>query len=267
MLTRRSTMSISGGSAGSDYSWHLIPDFARTDVEVSVYFLGLNDVVYLSPVYDVWFSAHGTYSATIDGIKYIGSDDYVGVMACVEQYVICNLVVSKCSSPASIFSLANQLPVLNRTLGWNTAQEATADRMLGAVINSGVFNIVGLLGPQALWASNVVMANGSPGLPDDHWQTEVLGWFQTCLARMQLSILDYEFTSVGVKHLGPGVQPDTLRSNEGLNVAVGGVGFVWKACCARQGNSEKANTTRSHVVPHTLSHIRFSRPTSPQMLL
>ena len=185
--------------------WVPIPDFARADADVSVQFLSQNDVVYLSPVYDPWFSANGTYNSTQGGIVYIASDDYVRVMACAEQYVICNPVTSKCSSPAGFADLATQLPVLYHTLGFNKAQEAAADRIAGAVGNSGVFNTVTDLGPQALWASNSLMGNLSPGLPDDHWKTEVLGWFQTGLAKIQMAILEFAFTSDPVAGRGPGL--------------------------------------------------------------
>ena len=184
--------------------WVPIPDFARTDADVSVHFLSQNDVLHLAPVHDPWFSANGTYSATVDGTTFIASDNYVRVMACAEQYVLCNPATAKCSPPAGFAGLVPIL--LNRTLGFNTAQRATADRMAAAMVHSDVSSIVVDLGPQALWASNFLMANLSPGLPDNHWQTEVLGWFQTGLAKAQMSILEFAFTSVGLERLGPGVQ-------------------------------------------------------------
>jgi len=187
--------------------WVPIPDFTRTDADISVHFLSQNDVLYISPVYDPWFSANGTYNATTsDGKTFISSDDWVRVMVCAEQYVVCNPVTSQCSSPAGFAGLVGQLPALNRTLGFNKAQQAAADRMAAAMGKSSVYNTVADLGSQALWASNFLMGNLSPGLPDDHWQTEVFGWFHTGLAHAQASILDFAYTSVGVERLGPGVQ-------------------------------------------------------------
>lgn len=191
--------------AGSDIPWEPIPDFDRTDADVSVHFLSQNSVVHLAPVYDPWFSANGTFNTTIDGNTYVASDDWVRVLACAEQYVICNPSASKCSSPAGATSLVKHI-MQNSTLGWNTAQLSTANRIVNAMVRSGVFYVVADLGPGALWATNLLMGNLSPGLPDNQWQTEVLGWFQTGLARMQGLMLNFASTSIGVDRLGP-LQP------------------------------------------------------------
>ena len=205
LLILTSLRTIGTLGATNETPWEPIPDFVRTDADVSVLFLSQNDVRHLAPVYDPWFSANGTYNETIDGNTFAFEDYFVRAMACAEQYVLCNPSASKCSSPTGLFGLFKHV-ALNRTLGWNRAQFATADRISMALANTGVFNTVGNLGSGALWANNLLMGNLSPGLPDNQWQIEALGWFQTNLAKLQARMLDFASTSVAVDRLGP-LQP------------------------------------------------------------
>ena len=165
---------------------------------------------HLAPNYDPWFSANGTNNLTFDDYTFVFEDRFVSVLACAEQYVLCNPSASKCSLPTGLFSLAEQLTLNRIVLGWNPAQFATADRIVGALGNTGVFNTVANLGPGALWASNLLAGTISPGLPDNQWQIEVLGWFQTSLAKLQARMLDFASTSIGVDRLGP-LQPPGSR--------------------------------------------------------
>jgi len=182
--------------------WEPIPDFTRTDADVSVHFLNQNDVRYLAPVYDPWFSANGTYTVTSGNTTIYLSDYWVKIVACAEQYIICNPSASKCSSPTGVLGLAKHV-ARNSTLGWNPAQFATADRIFAALINTDVGNIATNLGAGALWANNLLMGNLSPGLPDNQWQMEVLGWFQTSLAKFQVRMLDFASTPMSIERLGP----------------------------------------------------------------
>jgi hypothetical protein len=53
-------------------------------------------------------------------------------------------------------------------------------------------------GPGALWANNLVALNSSPGLPDNQWHIEVLGWFQTNLAKLQAYMVEFASSNVGL---------------------------------------------------------------------
>lgn len=75
------------------------------------------------------------------------------------------------------------------TAGYTPAQLATASRLLEAVTTTSVHSIPSSLGVSSLWAHNLVFGNTAPGLPDNQWQAEVLGWLQTVLAKLQADVL------------------------------------------------------------------------------
>jgi hypothetical protein len=67
-------------------------------------------------------------------------------------------------------------------------------------------------GASMLWANNLATANLSPGLPDNQWQIEVLGWFQTTLAKIQASMVEFASSTVGVSPFG-NADSSAYRSN------------------------------------------------------
>ena len=54
-----------------------------------------------------------------------------------------------------------------------------------------IFNIVTSLGINSLWANNLAFGTLAPGLPDNQWHIEVLGWLQTILVQLQASVVNY----------------------------------------------------------------------------
>ena len=151
-------------------------------------------------MFDPWFSANGTFAINVTSNTFILSDSWVSMMACAEQYVFCNPSTLSCTSPAGLFGL----PMLEaveptNSLGLNEAQTATAGRVLVALGSSNIYETIVNLGPGGLWANNLLMGI-SPGLPDNQWKTEVLGWFQTKLAMIQAQIVNYASATAS---LGP----------------------------------------------------------------
>ncbi|KAF5700350.1 hypothetical protein FMUND_14363 [Fusarium mundagurra] len=169
--------------------WKPIPDFNPTDADVTVHFLSQNNIAYLAPVNDPWFSANGTQNITYQGLTIFVSDRNVDTLVCADQYVLCNPSIASCTSPAGILSLVNSLT--SATLNFSTAQLSTADRILYSLAQSNTYTTVANLGTAALWANNMVTGHVSFGLPEDQWKTEVIGWFQTNLAMLQASVVDF----------------------------------------------------------------------------
>ena len=82
------------------------------------------------------------------------------------------------------------------------AQIATADRIIIALTESNTYSSVEGLGAEALWANNWATLNISPGLPDNQWQIEVLGWFHTSLAKLQAYMVEFASNTAGLGHFG-----------------------------------------------------------------
>ncbi|KAJ6781152.1 hypothetical protein PWT90_07863 [Aphanocladium album] len=186
-----------GGSKDSSV-WRPHPDFARQDADMSVNFLSQNAVAYLNPVFGPMFSANGTKNSTSGGSRMLYlPDQSVSTMVCADQYVLCNPSTSACTKPDGVLNLREDI-ISDNTIGLNVAQRLTAFRLILTLINSSSFNIIQNLGVSALWSNSRVFLNLSPGLPSNQWQTEVLGWFQTGLARIQGYVVDFASNEIGL---------------------------------------------------------------------
>ncbi|RKK71041.1 hypothetical protein BFJ69_g11312 [Fusarium oxysporum] len=195
-------------SSSNPLLWKPIPDFSPIDADVTVHFLSQNNIAYLAPVYDPWFSANGTYNITSQGITVYGSDRNVDTMVCADQYVLCNPSIASCTSPAGVLNLVNNLT--STTLNFSTTQLSTADRILYSLAQSNTYTTVANLGTAALWANNMVTGHVSFGLPEDQWKTEVIGWFQTNLAMLQAYVVEFASNTADLGPFGY-VQPPKSR--------------------------------------------------------
>nr|RBQ94700.1 hypothetical protein FVER53263_07735 [Fusarium verticillioides] len=205
--------------------WRPIPDFSPTDADVTVHFLSQNNIAYLAPVNDPWFSANGTQNITYQGLTIFASDRNVDTMVCADQYVLCNPSIASCTSPAGILSLVNSLA--STTLNFSTAQLSTADRIIYSLAQSNTYTTVANLGTAALWANNMVTGHVSFGLPEDQWKTEVIGWFQTNLAMLQAYVVDFASNTADLGAFGyvepPGNRHQRDQCTNQLVQAVGEV--------------------------------------------
>ncbi|KAK4102384.1 hypothetical protein N658DRAFT_485216 [Parathielavia hyrcaniae] len=188
--------------------WEPIADFVRPDADVTLHILSQNSVMYSSPVFDPWFEANGS--------RFLGSfvlPNYMtSVMVCTDQYMLCNPNrPNLCSASGGVYALFDvvtsfleDVDGLNSdTLGgditalgdlrFNQRQLATALRLLDLVLlrETSTWRSVAPLGAAALWATGLVNQHVSPALPETQWQDEVLGWFQTTLAKLQAFVVDY----------------------------------------------------------------------------
>lgn len=215
--------------AGESRGWNPIPEFNRTDADVSVFFLSQNAVAYLEPVYDPFFSAHSTYNDASSGQTLARPDVSVNAMICTEQYVVCNPSTSSCTPPGGWYHLSDAVFAKN-TPGFNTAQRNTAGRIVTALAQSDIYTSVAGVGAGALWANNVAAMNISPGLPSNQWQIEVQGWFQTSLAKLQAYMVEYASNTAG---LGPFGRIDLQYGNR-MNVSDSEGDAALRAQCENQ---------------------------------
>jgi hypothetical protein len=195
-LTHASTIfAFAPGTRGDGKSgqiWQPIADFTRADADISVFFLSQNNVGYFAPVLDPWFYANGTNNKTLGpNTTLYQTNSAVRTIACADQYRMCNPTTGVCTKPGGSAWLQNSV-LDDNTPAFNTAQQATAGRLILALASIGTYSPVQVLGTGALWANSFVWSgNLSPGLPDNQWQIEVLGWFQTNLARLQSYVVDF----------------------------------------------------------------------------
>jgi hypothetical protein len=137
-------------------------------------------------------------------------------MVCADQQMMCNPLTSSCTSLGGRHQTQDSILVKN-SLGFNPAQMVTAGRLLIALFDTSTYESVANLGAAALWANSLVSVNVSPGLPDNQWQSEVLGWFQTSLAKLQAYVVDYASNTGGLSRFGAVESPNSNRTNLGGN--------------------------------------------------
>jgi hypothetical protein len=173
---------------------------SRADAQIGLFFLAANAITHLSPVDDPWFSAHRNINHTTiysqrsgTNETYVthefGSDSYVRVLACADQYQICNPKTDQCTPLDSAGSTIGHLP----TLGINQYQKQTANIILSS--GPGTFQspeVVYVLGSDALLASRqLIPGSGSVPLPKNQWMVEVSSWFAISLAGLQQGVVEY----------------------------------------------------------------------------
>jgi len=125
---------------------------------------------------------------------------------------MCNPTTGKCTTAGGYAWLQDSV-LTDNTPGFNPAQQAAAGRLIIAIAATGTYSTVQVLGANALWANNLVWdGNLSPGLPDNQWQIEVLGWFQTSLARIQAYVVDFASNAGKLGSLGTVVSPYVDRN-------------------------------------------------------
>jgi hypothetical protein len=181
-------------------AWEPVMALNIPNADISAFFLAQNTVSYSSPVQDIWFAATNFSDGSGLGISLgtYGPDKRATVMACTEQYQICNPT----SSPHTCSILGSLLDVDLSTslLGLNPHQLATAQRLIRVLQWTTSFQIAFDLGAKALLAADLVRVILSPGLPDQHWKLEATGWFEAGNAKLQDYVVQF---AVNAADLGP----------------------------------------------------------------
>jgi hypothetical protein len=177
--SRSSFISKAGDSSG----WIPIPELRRKDGDTSLFLFTPNSVEYREQVLDPFFLAR--YNDT-------GGDFYqpsypVSAMSCVDQFVIRNNAANLTTNLLGINSLAQAV----KQLKLNSAQMVVAQRLLVYLLNTNTYASVYSTGSNALKASDRVLGLISSGVPSEQWRTEVEGWFETSLTKLQAYAVEF----------------------------------------------------------------------------
>jgi hypothetical protein len=153
-------------------TWFPVPALNVKNADLSVAFLAQNSIEYLSPVSDPWFSANqvSNLSTLNDPVVLYVPDEYLNVMACIDQYQICN----PNTSPYTCTIVGSELDMRKGYLeiGLNDYQIATAMRLSYALRLTGTYMTLKSLGDTALLARDQLTVTIAQGLPDNQWQIE-----------------------------------------------------------------------------------------------
>lgn len=172
-------------------TWFPVSAVKVKNADVSVAFLAQNSIQYTLPVSDPWFSAHQffNYSLPNNPIILYGPDQFLNAMACIDQYQMCNPT----TSPYACTIVGSELDMREGFLeiGLNDYQMATALRVSYVLRLTTNYLTLNSLGDTALLARDRLTGTINQGLPDNQWQIEVQGWFETSLAKLQSYIVEW----------------------------------------------------------------------------
>ena len=171
---------------GSSDNTTIFEPFASAVGDVTVVVIAANGIEYLGTSSDPIFSTRNTLTA-LNG-AYRSSSPFEAIV-CSELYQVCNPKTTKCTDwfpLARVATLQDQIRMADN-LGYNTAQNATYQRILSTIALDEIELIMYL--PNALKASDLlVFGEGySTQVPNNQWQQEVEYWFQSAMAKLQVT--------------------------------------------------------------------------------
>jgi hypothetical protein len=130
-------------------AWEPVPLLNRTDADVTLMMLNQNDVVYSAPSDDPWMPAH----RQLDPGYWVG-DYSLNLMACTDQYQICNS--NRGNGPSACTKLSGHVPVMaelglpGNAADLNYHQTWTAVRILTNAVTMSMYHAVSGRGASAL---------------------------------------------------------------------------------------------------------------------
>ncbi|KAK5056721.1 hypothetical protein LTR84_012253 [Exophiala bonariae] len=157
----------------------------------------------MGAVNDPWFTATnaGPYPPTGGKDTYNGTvfsrEKPITVMACTEQYQICNQS-SQSAAPSSCIELKGYLGLLSDTNGvesltWNSHQGMALKRVLQAAADSWISLVLSGLAQRdpPLLARRLIQDVVGLRFPDDQWEKEVDYWQALFMTNMQRAVIEY----------------------------------------------------------------------------
>src|SRR3569833_4681949 len=123
----------------ADRDWIPIPDFNRTDADVTILSLNQNHIYNHNKTFDPWFLANVTVPITLPSFNTTAfmANNYINTMMCTEQYVLCFSVTSNCSRPQG-WEQQLTTTLNDNDLALNPTQRATALRISRAKVDSNI---------------------------------------------------------------------------------------------------------------------------------
>lgn len=203
--------------------WSPLPSLVRTDGDTTLILVAANSVYYYGQTLDPFFLAIYNMSVSVNPItqdNFYAPSIPVSPMGCVDQYQIQDPTTNQTTSLVGLAELQDSIS----TLSLNAAQMVTAWRLWYYFSRSSTYSSVYGTGPSALKMSDSILNFGGPAPPVDQWQTEVEGWFQTSLAKIQAYAVEYTSNTAD---LGP-------RGFVQFPLVNGTTESAWKAQCRNQ---------------------------------
>jgi hypothetical protein len=198
--------SISAAEAFAQFSgnaWVPIPALNRTDADISIIMITPNSMRFVAPNNDPVFGAH-EMSSYLDyqgrNHSWYSPQYYVSIIACAEQYQICNPLNATCTPLVGSMTLLRQS--LAPEVGLNVVQQSIMDRISTVLMYTSIYQTVYPRKDAALRAQETVTDLQQAPIPDNQWMIEVGHWFEVGLARLQRGIVEY---ATGPTNIIPGL--------------------------------------------------------------
>ncbi|KAL9079272.1 MAG: hypothetical protein Q9157_001843 [Trypethelium eluteriae] len=208
--------------------WDFIPipelgpeGVGKEGIDIMLFFLSANRLLFLQPVDDPWYSAHRgpiNYTLTAEGtqgnvVPFWFADNPANVLGCTSQVQFCNPnSLPKGCSP--LMSFDDLTLLLLRGVGNSSilpyleepqAQAFTTFVRITVSYGSTINDITGTLGATALTAPRTMTSLGQGPLASNQWQSDVEYWLTTQLAGYQRAVVE---AASGPKF--PGIEPNLL---------------------------------------------------------
>jgi hypothetical protein len=177
------------------YAWKPIPELLIPTADLSIVFLGTNDMVFLAPVDDPWFKTTlgPTNRTTMMGTHYeYRSNEPAHPLACVQRYQFCNPSLKKDESCTPLVGIIEAFSLASMTLFPQPQHRETFLWSATAILYmaNGFSEFIGRSRNGALLASDTVSGLGQYALPNNQWELELEHWFKFTMADLQRAILD-----------------------------------------------------------------------------
>lgn len=184
-------------------AWVPIPELNRTDADISIIMINPNSMRFAAPNHDPVFSAFEMLSYVDNqGLNHTWYTPqyWVSIIACAEQYQMCNPVTGACTPLVGSTSLLRQS--LSPAVGLNVVQQGIMGRIFIVLPFTSVYWTVYPRKEAALRAQEKVTDLNQAPIPDNQWMIEVGHWFEAGLARLQRGIVEY---ATGPTNIIPGL--------------------------------------------------------------
>ena len=173
-------------SYSPDVSVTWVPDIQHIDADITVFFLTANSLLYTHANNDLIFGATTKVNLVENNLVNVSyrADNPVAVLGCADQH-------QWCSAPSKCSSLSGLVLPSDTELQFNPQQHVTAVRIYNSMLYNDMYFAVDPRGAAALQASeSVYETSQSAVLPDTQWISEVQGWFNVSLAKLQQTLID-----------------------------------------------------------------------------
>lgn len=188
-------LSSASWTAGSDATvagWKPIPELNRTDADIVIMFLSQNGIIYAEPVDDPMFSAHRPMGfGLVTDLTYYQADWFVNIMACVDQFQVCNPNTQQCSGLMGVQQIIPFIVYENDKLGLNLIQQAITTRLALHSLDSLISTTIFTQAEGGLAAQECLVNQMSQPLAINQWHIEVENFFNKGLAHIQLATIEY----------------------------------------------------------------------------